>query len=449
MKTSSQLLHRPISQVTLGDLSTSTQAIWITVLVIVKLLLIGVTGATIGSEQSVTLSLSLDLIFLTVGFLYSRTLTVTYLFTSTLCMSLYLSYHFESGAKFTAGADDQIYYDNFLILINSANFSDGYNSLLRTDLTSMLLALASVPFRVLGIEFKSPIDFFLLQASCLAPLGPLIHKLSMKMYGRKVSILYFFAFTPYWYFGVVGREWPLYYLAIVVTLLFSSNNRVIVYIISFFVFVYLASLVRFEAILIFGLFVLFHIRNKLSVLAIVVVASISMLSVSDYISGVLQFATEKSRLIYFSQIEQSTGLGGALKYSENMLVKPFFILYLIFSPIPPYFFHERTLENFILLTGHLFWPLLVFAIGFRLRKFICILIGSVGILSAVVGFSSVILLMAFYGGTNRHYYPFVPHLLLILPMMFSMHRSLVHSLKRPFFALASLGVFYMGLSVIL
>ena len=434
---------------TRGDLLSSTQVIWITVLILVKLLLIGVTGASIGSEQSVALSLSLDLIFFSVGFLYSRALLVTYLFASTLCILLYLSFHFEGGAKFTAGADDEIYYDNFLTLVNSASFSDGYNSLLRTDLTSILLALASIPFRVLGFEFKSPIDFFLLQASCLAPLGPLIHKLSMRMYGRNVGISYFFAFTPYWYFGVVGREWPLYYIAILVTLLLSSNTRAVVYIIVFFIFGYLAFHVRLEAVFIFGLFMLFHIRNKRIFLAIVVVASISMLSASDYFSGVSEFAAEKSRLVYFSQIEQSTGLGGALKYSENILVKPFFILYLVFSPIPPYFYHERTLENFILLTGHLLWPLLILAIVFRWNKFIRILIDSAGILPAVMGFGSVILLMAFYGGTNRHYYPFIPHLLLILPMMFPTHRSLVHSLKRPFVALASIGAFYIGLSVIL
>lgn len=447
--TSSQFLPLPISQVTPDDLSRSTQLIWVTVLVLVKLLLIGLTGLTIGSEQSVMLSLSLDLIFFTIGFLYSRTLLVTYLFTNILCMSLYLSYHFEGGAKFTSGADDEIYYYNFLTLINSASFSDGYNSLLRTDLTSMLLALASVPFRVLGLEFKSPIDFFLLQASCLAPLGPLIHKLSMRMHGRNVGISYFFVFTPYWYFGVVGREWPLYYIAILATLLYSFNIRIILYLTSFFVFVCLAFLVRLESVFIFGLFILFHIRNKRIFLAIVVVASMLMLYASDYFSGVLQFATEKSRLVYFSQIEQSTGLGGALKYSENMLAKPFFILYLIFSPIPPYFYHERTFENFILLAGHLIWPLLIFAIVFRWKKFISILIDSFGILPAAVGFSFVILLMAFYGGTHRHYYPFVPHLLLIFPMMFSMHRSLVHPLKRPFIALASIGTFYIVLSVIL
>jgi hypothetical protein len=445
----SQLLNYPKSLITLGDLSTNQQAIWIAVLAIVKLLLLGVTFFTIGSEQTVTLSLSLDLFFLTVGILYSRILGFTYLYTSILCMTLYLSYYFESGSWFTTGADDQIYYDNFLVLINSNGFFAGYDSLDRTDLTSALLALASAPFQVLGIQFNSPIDFFILQASCLAPLGPLIQKLSMTLYGKKISILYFYAFTPYWYFGVVGREWPLYYLALVITLLFLSNNRFIINMAFSFLGLYLASLVRFEAILIFGFFILFNIRNKMVFLAAVVLALMSMVSVSDYIMSLLDFATNKSRAIYFSQIEQSAGLGGALKYSENIFVKPIFIIYLIFSPIPPYFIHKPTIENFVLLFGHLFWPLLVFAFVFNWRKFIRIIVDSVGIRSAVVGFGTVILLMAFYGGTNRHYYPFVPHLLLILPLMFSIHKSFLFHLKRSMIILSCLGVFYIGIAVVL
>jgi len=68
--------------------------------------------------------------------------------------------------------------------------------------------------------------------------------------------------------------------------------------------------------------------------------------------------------------------------------------------------------------------------------------------SAVAGFSVVILLMAFYGGTNRHYYPFAPHLFLALPLLFSTQRSFLQALKLPVVGLAFLSALYISLSVI-
>jgi hypothetical protein len=443
-----QSYFRTRSKETLSVILTDPN-VWIMVLLIAKVLLLLLIASTIGSEQTVALALVLDLVYLILGILFSRTLCLTYCFTNLLCMSLYLSYYFETGANFTSGADDEIYYDNFRTVIGAASFSDGYETLMRRDLTTLIIALASAPFRLIGIEFKSPIDFFLLQASLLAPLGPLIQKLSMKLAGEKISFLYFIAFTPYWYAGVVGREWPLYYLALLLTLFLSVKGRTIFQFFPLLFFLYPASLVRFEAIFIFGIFLLFHFRLKIAFIVTSIIAVTLIQFFSDYYLDLLQFATEKSRAIYFSQEEQSAGLGGALKYSENIFFKPIFILYLTLSPIPPYFFVHQTFENFILLPGHLLWPLLILSIVFRLRKFISILKGSAGIRAALIGFITIILLMAFYGGTHRHYYPFIPHLLLILPMMLSAPRFLGSAFKLPLVALVLAGVSYISVSVLL
>jgi glycosyltransferase involved in cell wall biosynthesis len=314
--------------------------------------------------------------------------------------------------------------------------------MVRTDLTTLLMAVASAPFRLLGLDFRSPIDYFLLQSSCLAPLGPLIKRLSEKLSGKKISVLLFLAFTPYWYFGIVGREWPLYYIAILVTLIFLSNNRSIIYVSVALMCLYLSFLVRFESMIIFSIFVLFHIRKKTVFLFIATCLTLTLLYTSDYVNGLLDFAISKSQLIYFSKIEQSTGFGGALKYSDSFILKLFFILYLIISPIPPYLYHSQTVENILLFTGHLMWPIFVFIIVFNFNRFASLLVDSVGIRSAVAGFSVVILLLAFYGGTHRHYYPFIPHLFLALPLLFSTQRSFLQALKLPMLGLALLSSLY-------
>ncbi len=430
-------------------MSIGTQAIWITVLVTLKIVLAGIASLTIGTEKTLSLSIALDLLFLTVGNLYSRALVVTYLYTCILCLSLYLSYHFEGIGKFTAGGDDQIYYDNFILLFNSFGIIDEYNSMGRTDLTTLLMVVASAPFRLVGFDFRSPVDYFLLQSSCLAPLGPLIKNISEKICKRRIGLLLFFAFTPYWYYGIVGREWPLYYISLLVTSIFISNNRSIIKLLVILIYFYLSFLVRFESVIIFGIFMLFHIRQKSFFLFMAACLALSLVYNFEYIRELNDFAVNKSQLIYFSNIEQSSGFGGALKYSDSIFIKPIFIIYLVFSPIPPYFYHSQTLENVLLLNGHLMWPIFILIIAFRFNRFKSLLVNSVPIRSAFASFSVVIIIMAFYGGTNRHYYPFIPHLFLAIPLLFSTQISFFQALKLPVLGIAFLSSLYIGLSVIL
>jgi hypothetical protein len=98
----------------------------------------------------------------------------------------------------------------------------------------------------------------------------------------------------------------------------------------------------------------------------------------------------------------------------------------------------------MLLVGQLLWPILILAMLIQKKIFFITLKEFPILKGAFYTFLFVIFLLTFFGGTHRHYYPFIPNLLLILPLMLAnRNKSWISFAKIPMILITSLLILYL------
>jgi hypothetical protein len=384
------------------------------------------------------ISVILDAIYLSLWRLRDNGIYKSYLYFTIIALSLYLSYFFEMNQDHTYGGDDDFYSSMMEEVFNSDydySLTDFFNG--RYSSFVYLISLLTYPFRLIGLHFDAPIKLALIYSALGSLLVPIYSKIYENIFKEEHNMWSILLFTPIVYYSIINRE-VLNYLAFGIYLYILSANKSkineIVAMTGIFTFMYF---VRPEtAIAIPILFSLSKMRSLKSIMYMSL-GVLLILMISQYFTTYYLKSFEQGRAIYFNQDLNASGLGTTLKYSANPVLKIANFFYTFISPIPPYYFAVRTTEFFYLMIGHIFWYFIVLFYALNYKR-IFLSINSNTITLSFVLLSIYVGVVAYLGGTNRHYYTFIPALLLPMEYINKKYRYVTHNTLRTFMVILPL-----------
>lgn len=332
-----------------------------------------------------------------------------------ICFLLYLSYYFESGQFHTYGGDDESYFLMIRDVLYGSRYDYSFVDFVNGRYSSYIyfLSLITYPFRLIGIEIDQPITLSMFHASLGSFLFPIYTGIYRKLFranGYAWSVL---LFTPVVYYSIVNREvlnFLAYALAINIILFSHSNIKKLFWLVFLFSFMYF---VRPEtSIAIVFLYALNYLRSVKGIIYIGL-GVVLILFLFRYFTTAYLKTLDIGQEIYFSDTGiNKSGIGYQLRFSKNIILRVLNYFYTFFSPIPPYFIHVRNSEYFFLSIGQSLWYIIILTYIYYFGKLRSHIRNSTPIASGFVIVIIYVAMVAYLGGTTRHYYSFLPVLLL-------------------------------------
>lgn len=382
------------------------------ILYLVKSLFVCFFSLKLDSINILLVSVFFDIFFLLIAQWKGNVFFFSYCLLSAITFLLYFSYLLESGGLSTYGGDDEAY----LEMVNDFKSPDGpglsiYHFISNRYTTYVyLIYFISWPFDLIGIEIDFPVTLCLFNVAIGSFVFPLYANVYRRMTGMNALPVSIIVFTPLLYYSIVNREVVNYLLYGLIVYLLTG--------IGFWIFTSL------KTVAIFTLMYFLRPETSFSIIALqffnswnsvrntkIFIASFLLIMV------VMQFYTkqyiktpDQGQRIYFNYRpvhDTETSIGALLRYSDNPVLKVLNYFHFVLSPIPPYFIKKANFENFFLSIGQLFWYFVLFMVirNYQLlRKYINTRLFIANVLVLAV----YIYIIAFHGGTQRHYYAFFP-----------------------------------------
>lgn len=332
-----------------------------------------------------------------------------------VCFLLYLSYYFEAGLFHTYGGDDESYYLMIKDTFYGSRYSYSFENFVNGRFSSYIYSLTFItyPFRLLGIEIDYPVTLSMFHAALGSLLFPIYTAIYRKLFNAKGYAWSVLFFTPLVYYSIVNRE-VLNFLAFALAIyimLFSKNNVIkMLWIVFLFSFMYFVRPETSFAVLL--LYVLNYLRSIRGIIYIGI-GVILIIYIFSYFTTAYVKTLAVGQEIYFANAEtNNSGIGYQLRFSNNILLKTLNYVYTFFSPIPPYYIHTKNTEFLYLSIGQTLWYVVIMTYIYYYRWLRYYLQRNLPIVSVFIIVFIYVAIVAYFGGTTRHYYSFLPVILL-------------------------------------
>lgn len=322
----------------------------------------------------------------------------------------------EAGYYCTYGGDDEVY----LKLVQNTLNDEEKNFTLKDFLSNRystyiyLSYFLILPFKSVGLQIDFPITLALFHSAVGSLIIPVYNAVFRKLTGIEKIPLSLFFFTPLIYYSIVNRE-VINYLIFGAFLYYLIHNynwiiNTIRLVVSFTLMYFVRPETSFSIIML----LFFYSLNSLKKSIICGLGLLSVLFVLQFFTKKYIAPIEQGQKIYFGLPQEKnspSSIGAVLRYSDDIILKSANYIYYVFSPVPPYIFKYVNFENLFLSIGQLFWYYILYSLirnYSNLRQFIHKEIFLANLLVLLI----YVFIVAFYGGTQRHYYTCVPMVLL-------------------------------------
>lgn len=318
---------------------------------------------------------------------------------------LYLSFLLETGEPYTYGGDDKGFvsrYINTTVRLSTKElFSGAYINYPLFYLANKALAsvLTFIPIKYIHIALT-------LVNNALFSIVVLNYSKVLKLLNINRRLLYWSVLPILYFSSIFVRDVYIYcFFSFVLLFLVRGDMTVI----KLFLLIALTFLVRPESAIILLVFCFARIQKHQRFLVTVLVV-LAILYLLPVIKDMFRNFEQLQEIYFNSMVINESGLSHRLQAIPGVLGGLVWYVYNLFKPLPPYFVSVQNFENFLQI-----WPNLV--IYFFTTVMIYSLLFSrqrLNVLSVVWFYLASVAVVAFVGGTQRHYV----HLIVLLVVSF-------------------------------
>jgi hypothetical protein len=392
------------------------------IIYIVKSLFVVIFSLYLQSVNVFIITLILDVVFYLISTRKGHLVFLSYCFFTLIAFLLYSSYLLESGSYCTYGGDDEAYFKMVQNALNDDTRIFSIQNFLNNRYSSYIYLsyFLLLPFKLVGLQIDFPITLALFHAAVGSLIIPIYNSIFRKLTGISKIPFSLFLFTPIIYYSIVNREVINYLIYGVFIYYIISNYNWFINIIRLIVSFTLMYFVRPETSFSLGIFLFFNSINSLKKVLIFGLSFLSILFVYQFFTKNHVTAIDQGQLIYFqlpqANISQSS-IGSFLRYATNPIIKCLNYFYYVMSPIPPYVIRQYNFENIFLSIGQILWYCVLFSLIRNWEKLAECTKNRIFIANLLV-LLIYVFIVAFYGGTQRHYYTFVPIVLMSFDFLY-------------------------------
>lgn len=328
-----------------------------------------------------------SLIFISLFFLFfssilfkNKTLNIYFLSQSVsiLYFTIYTFITFyETNSLFLSGGDDEFFYTSTLQLFENG-FDTESQLAGRNVISANYIGYLYLNYIIINILdfipfFETDILSFRLVKYLFTSLIPVfVYKIFQntifRLTNKGILILILFPQLIFFNYSLIRSSYiSLLFCLFVYVILYFKNTK-IKYLFVFVILIITASF-RDVSALFFLSFLIFYIlrfekKNILFSLSIITLTIYSSFFLFSQTALGVKFSVVQQAFIELSSSSNNSSLGLSILFSNNPLMFPVKLIYILLSPIPPKFIYNINMTNFINLFGNLSWYLI--SIGYAI-----------------------------------------------------------------------------------